>query len=53
MTAATEAEIKQWIIREFRMMDAETVITGITLERFLCAFLTGEYSALVPGISAK
>jgi len=34
MSFATEYEIKQFIIREFRMMDPDVDVRGIVLERY-------------------
>lgn len=34
MTYATEYEIKQWIIREFRMMDPTTEVRDIHLQQY-------------------
>lgn len=34
MTYATEYEIKQWIIREFLMMDNDTEVSNIHLQRY-------------------
>jgi hypothetical protein len=34
MTYATEYEIKQWIIREFRMMQHDTEVSDIELQRY-------------------